>query len=131
VIVLPSNLTVYFDVDDTLIMWNATDEQLDKDGVTIKCPSGYTVVDEEVTHCPPWYAKVLPHKKHIEQLIKHKMRKHMVVVWSAGGYDWAEAAVKALKLEQYVDLVVCKPTWAYDDMPAERIVPKIQWMEDK
>jgi phosphoglycolate phosphatase-like HAD superfamily hydrolase len=130
-IVIPSNKSVWFDVDDTLVMWDPSQEELDTKGIEIECPAGFTCVDGELTACPKWKAKVVPHEKHIQMLKLHKLRGHTVVVWSAGGYDWAEVAVKALKLEQYVDLVVCKPTWAYDDQPPERILPSIQWKEDK
>lgn len=130
-LVIPGNTITYFDVDETLVFWNATKEQLDRDGIEIECPSGFICLDGELKQVPPWTAKVLPHKKHIEQLKKHKMRGHTIVVWSAGGYDWAEAAVKILKLEQFVDVVISKPRWAYDDMPADRIITDITWMKDE
>ena len=131
-IVLPCSLPVYFDVDDTLVMWNPTPEQLEKDGVDFTCPAGQYFDGDDMTQASPeWTAKLVPHKKHIEMLKLHKMRNHAVIVWSAGGWDWAEAVVKALGLESYVDLVITKPRWAYDDMPADRILPDIQWLEDK
>lgn len=131
-IVIPSVNSVFWDVDDTLVLWNPTKEQLEKDGIDFECPAGLFLNEENnVTPGKPWTARLVPHKTHIEQLKKHKMRGHMIVVWSAGGYDWAEAVVKRLGLEQYVDVVISKPTWAYDDMPAERILPKVQWMKDE
>lgn len=129
-IVIPGNTIVYFDCDDTLVRWNPTSEQLNKEGIAIECPAGLICVDDELVPAPSWIARVVPHKKHIDQLIRHKMRGHTVVVWSAGGYDWAEQVVKTLQLEQYVDLVISKPKWIYDDVPANQILPTIQWMPD-
>lgn len=128
---IPSNRSVFFDVDDTIIMWNATDEQKFLHGVQFKCPGGLICVDGELVHSPAWEELLVPHRLHIEQLKKHKMRGHTVVVWSAGGYDWAETVVRTLRLEKYVDLVICKPTWIYDDTQPQDFMPKPQWKEDK
>lgn len=58
------------------------------------------------------------HDPHIEMIKDFKARGHSIVVWSAGGAEWAEMAVRALKLELYVDLVISKPDWFIDDKPA-------------
>lgn len=130
-IVIPSNQAVFSDVDDTLIMWNATPEQLEKDGIRITCPGGLWLnEDGELVPSESWTQLVVPHKVHIEQLKKHKARGHTVVVWSAGGWDWARAAVEALGLEQFVDVVISKPRWCYDDLPPAEYMPKSQWMQD-
>lgn len=131
---IPGDRICYFDVDDTLVMWNPTKEELDERGICITCPGSYVIVDKEtneVSLSDPWTERLLPHRKHIEAIKKHKARGHTIVVWSAGGVDWAEAAVKALGLEQFVDLVVCKPSWAYDDVTAAEIITKIQWLKDE
>jgi len=47
-------------------------------------------------------------------------RGHAIVVWSGGGADWAEAVVKALKLEEFVDVVTAKPTYYIDDIAGAR-----------
>ena len=130
-IVIPGNTIVYFDVDDTLVMWDPPKDKLEAEGIDVICPAGLICVDGNLEQAPGFKAKLLPHKKHIEKLKKHKMRGHTVVVWSAGGYDWAEAAIKVLQLEKYVDVVISKPKWAYDDMPPERILPTIQWDKDE
>lgn len=129
-IVLPCNQTVFCDVDDTLVMWSATQEQLDAHGVSITCPGSYAIIDGELVQSPSWTEKLLPHFAHIEQLKKHKARGHTIIVWSAGGWDWAKVAVQALGLEQYVDLVISKPTWSYDDKNPEDFIPKSQWMKN-
>jgi phosphoserine phosphatase len=66
---------------------------------------------------------------HIEDIKRHKARGHLVCVWSAGGSEWAEAAVKALKLEKYVDLVIAKPTWVIDDLEPNQFLKRVPFKE--
>jgi hypothetical protein len=105
--VIPSTKIVYFDVDDTLVMWEW--RQFDPEGkslIQITDPiSGFTEY-------------VMPHSRHIELLKRFKVRGHTIVVWSQGGYAWAEAVVKALDLESAVDLCMTKPDWYVDDLPS-------------
>jgi phosphoserine phosphatase len=65
----------------------------------------------------------------IEQLKKHKIRGHTIIVWSAGGSKWAAEAIKFLELEAYVDLVIEKPRWMYDDKQAEEFMPRSQYFK--
>ncbi len=114
-------------------MWNATPEELETRGIEIECPGSMRAVDLDgnLVWSPPWKQMILPHRYHIEQLIKHKMRGHTIIVWSAGGYDWAAAVIKALKLETHVDLVISKPIWVYDDLPPNEFIPKPSWRKDE
>jgi hydroxymethylpyrimidine pyrophosphatase-like HAD family hydrolase len=132
-IVVPCKNTVFCDVDDTLVMWNATPDELEARGVDFTCPGALVTIDEDGTEgfAPEWKQRLLPHRKHIEQLKKHKQRGHTVIVWSAGGYDWAAAVVKALGLETYVDLVISKPTWFYDDLTPDEFMGKRYYMKDE
>lgn len=135
-LIFPCKQTTFFDVDDTLVMWNATQQELDARGVWFECPPSTWTVDPTDPHSvpapvPAWQERLLPHRYHIEQLKKHKIRGHTIVVWSAGGYDWAAAVVKALKLEEYVDLVISKPIWAYDDLQPNEFIPKVSWKKDE
>lgn len=101
--------TVFFDVDDTLVMWGRED-LYDKDLMEVKSPyHGETHV-------------LAPHKGHIKILKDRKARGSFIVVWSAGGFAWAEAVVKALGLEKYVDLVMTKPHAFVDDKTAAEIM---------
>jgi FMN phosphatase YigB (HAD superfamily) len=102
--------TVYFDVDDTLVMWKLDwDESIENQIVFIPDTSGRV--------------PVLLHTKHIELLKRHKEAGDVVVVWSQGGSDWAEAVVKTLGIEEYVDVILTKPTKYYDDLPAALWLP--------
>lgn len=94
-IVLRSDKVLYCDVDDTLVMWS---------------PTG---------------ASYEPHIAHIDMIKKFKLRGQKVVVWSAGGYEWAERIVKELGLEIYVDLILCKPAWWADDLTAGEVLQEV------
>lgn len=104
-IVIRNDQTVYVDVDETLILWDCDPSHPDAFWIGGQC--------------------VRSHKKHIDQVKKHKARGHQIVIWTQGGYDWAEQAVKLLKLEDYVDLVIRKPMWFYDDITASEFMPEI------
>lgn len=128
---IPSDQVVYFDVDDTLVKWDCSAEDIEKEGISIICPESYCIIDGELTRTYSWTQNIVPHKKHVEQLKLHKSRGHTVVVWSMGGWDWAKTVVHALNLEKYVDLVISKPTWTYDDLQPNEFISKPIWMEDK
>lgn len=114
--ILEGNQSTFVDVDDTLILWNPTEEQKAKYGSIYVSPEGYATV-------------LVPHLPNIEQLKKHAERGHTVIVWSAGGWRWAAEAVKFLKLEAYVTLVLEKPIWYYDDKNAEDFMGKPQYLK--
>jgi len=68
--------------------------------------------------------KYTPNEKMITQLKQHKARNHPIIVWSAGGWEWAARVVKELGLEEYVDLVIAKPRFYWDDKLAAEFMPK-------
>lgn len=92
---------VFFDVDDTLVLWNqhVTEE------------NEHLIVEDI-------YELVLKHEPHVEKVKEFKLRGHTVVVWSQGGSEWAEKVVNALGLRQFVDIIMPKPYWFFDDLPA-------------
>lgn len=104
--------SAFFDCDSTLVMWegDVSFEGKEKSVIEIKCPYDNGVI------------RLLPHSKHVQMLIGHARTGWSVVVWSAGGWEWAEAVVKALGVEQYVDIVMSKPVYAYDDLPLSEAV---------
>lgn len=61
----------------------------------------------------------VPYKEHIQLLKQMKGRGRYIIVWSAAGYTWAEAIVKALGIEDVVDQVMTKPMVMVDDKPIE------------
>ena len=108
-VVVDSDKVAFFDVDDTLILWDYKGEAEE-----------YVQIGEE---------RVVPHKKHIEILKQFHSRGQMVVVWSQGGWRWAETVVEKLGLKEYVDVVMCKPAWYFDDIPAKEWMGK-RYYED-
>ena len=115
--IIENEQLVYFDCDDTLVMWFTNCDPSEK--IDINNPHyGYNMA-------------LKPHKRHIELLKDHKARKYTVIVWSAAGYQWAEAVVKALKLEEYVDFCQSKPLKFVDDLPAQEILGSRIYLEDR
>lgn len=110
------NVTCY-DVDDTIVLWFADCDPSKK--IKIVCPYGGSET----------FLK--PHARHIDLLKKHHGRGDYIIVWSAGGTLWAEAVVKALGLEEYVDLVMTKPTKIVDDLTPNEIFPHRLYLTDK
>lgn len=100
-IVFDKDNLVFFDVDDTLVMWEQPEP-----------PEGYLKVVDPYDH---FEAHLVPHKDHIRLLKRAKARNRAIVVWSHGGAKWAEKIVKALGLEKHVDLIMDKPEYYCDD----------------
>ena len=96
------------DVDDSLIMW--------------RIPQGYTGPLVE-TNLDGFKDVGIPNQHAINHLKKMKARGYSVVVWSAGGSEWADAVVQALGLEDYVDVVMPKIDFHLDDVsdPVDKI----------
>lgn len=65
-----------------------------------------------------------PHKRHIEYLYRFYERNQPIIVWSAGGYEWAARIVKELGIEDIVSLVMSKPAWYMDDKKVEEFMPE-------
>lgn len=113
-----------FDCDDTLVMWSGNHNQPGVGKVAIPCP-----YEEGRT----FYLYV--HDQHVNLLIAQKKRGYQVIVHSQGGWAWAEAVIKALALEQYVDVVKTKTQKYIDDLPADswksRVYLKFNSPEEK
>jgi hypothetical protein len=97
---------VFFDVDDTLLIFQPTHPE----AVDMKIGS--------------YAERVVIHHGHIEALKRHKFRGHGICLWSAGGEDWAEAVGVALGIDEYVDLYLSKPDWFFDDLRSDQFMPE-------
>jgi len=95
------------DVDDTLVSWDTTNST---DLITVVCPN---------TGCNE---RLAPHRPHIKIVQNRLGRGALIIVWSAGGYAWAEAVVKALGLEHENLHIYSKPIAYVDDKKSE------EWM---
>lgn len=102
--VIKNEMIATFDVDDTIVMWNHWDKE----------NQGQHFIDphDGTKHL------LVPHYKHIKLLKDLKSRGYTVIVWSGGGYKWAETVVKTLDLEEYVDFVMTKVSKYIDDLQA-------------
>lgn len=124
----------YFDVDDTLITWRPSEDDREERGKD--CSWLLTTLDLDETGKVYLKQKkeddaFIPHRSNIEQLKEHKRRGHTIIVWSAGGWRWAEQAIRLLGLEDYVDLVIEKPSFVYDDKQVHEFMPKSQNILDE
>ena len=102
---------VFYDVDDTLILYEGDGEYVDVEYFGDK-------------------VRVLPHKMHCRFLKNNKRRGFSVHVWSQQGHEWAKAVVEALGLEDFVDFVSSKPQSYFDDLAADSWMQRI-WVEDR
>ena len=109
-VVIESDKLTFFDIDDTLVKWSFSQVEAEKFGIHFD-NFGYKTL-------------LVPHRTHIEQLKKHKSRGHKIAVWSAGGWDWANEVIKTLQLEDYVDVIMSKPSWYYDDLTSSQFMPE-------
>ena len=108
--VIDEKPTVYFDIDNTLVLWN------DKSSVSV-----VRVPDVDVEGK---YYRLSIHQKHVQLLLRYHKQGYNIVVWSAAGSRWAANVIKALGLEEIVDLAISKPTRYVDDLDASEFMGK-------
>lgn len=106
--VIRNETVATFDIDDTLVLWNHFDKE----------NKGQHFIDphDGTKHL------LVPHWRHIKLLKDFKSRGYTVIVWSGGGYEWAETVVKTLGLEKYVDICMTKVSKFIDDLQAEEVL---------
>lgn len=101
-----NRFVVATDIDDTLIIWDSKSKDLTadtKDRLVVQCP--YTG--------KPY--SFIVHERHVEFLRREKAKGSFVIAWSRSEALWAEAVIKALNLEDSIDLVMSKPVKVLDD----------------
>lgn len=104
---LSNENVVVFDVDETLLF----SKNINTTQISIEDP-----YDSKSSR------QLFPSEKHIKLLKDQKAKGRAVVVWSHGGAAWAKAAVDALGLASYVDIVMSKPIFHCDDLHAHEIL---------
>lgn len=116
---IPEGRMVFTDIDDTLILWDSLKEaklfdemgREDLESVIIKSPSGFEV-------------RARIYAPNIEKIKKLKLCGYIVVAWSMGGSNWAEAVCKGIGMDPYVDAYLTKPRYYFDDMPVATWIGK-------
>jgi hypothetical protein len=103
-LILKSDDVMYYDCDDTLVLWGKKESPEDEE-----------IVIKDV-YMPNSTITLVKHQRNIDLLKRNKGQGRGIIVWSAGGVFHAEEIVKALKLENYVDLIVAKPMQYVDDL---------------
>lgn len=111
-ITIKNNKIAYFDVDDTLINHFI--------GIPFDEKEHLNLNNGEIQ-----YWKITRNEGNIRALKHYKQLGFTIVVWSLGGYSHAQAAIKALGLENSVDLCMSKPDVYIDDKCAS------EWMNGK
>lgn len=99
--------TIYFDVDDTLVLHNIS-----------KKPEKAIFIRSTATDIA-----VIPNTIMINKLVELKKQGNIIVVWSGGGADWAEAVINSLNLQNYVDCILSKPFLYFDDLDSTEWMP--------
>jgi hypothetical protein len=61
----------------------------------------------------------------VRLMLEEKQRGGYIIVWSRSGYEWAANVVKALCLEETVDIVMSKPIVYFDDVEVK------DWLRDR
>lgn len=101
-----------YDVDETLIIHTKNDARLNN-----------TPYIEDKRINEKFYYK--PYTEHIQLLKQMKARGQFIIVWSAGGYEWARMVIEELGLQDYVDLIMTKPSAYVDDKDANDFMERI------
>ena len=125
--VLQCDNVLCVDVDDTLVSWEPVPiDPYDLSGPRCDRADQSTVREVEI-ELEGETQKYWAFEANIKSLKTHYHKGHSVVVWSGSGHAWAEAVVRALGLENYVELVMAKPRWLLDDMKPADFLPTPYW----
>lgn len=123
---LKGDNSIFFDVDNTLILWNCDSQ----DPRTIWIPSLKTNGINEDGTTAYESVPVVPHEKHLLMIKRHKQLGNTVVVWSKSGPEWARNIVEHFGLTEYVDLVCGKPAVIYDDLKPDQFLTDCRFLNN-
>jgi hypothetical protein len=107
---LENDNNLFVDVDETLIFWKHINEKGFMYDETIEIKDPYM---RPAGH----FIRAVPNQRNISLLKRNKAQGRFIIVWSAGGSKWAREVVKTLGLNNFVDIVMAKPTSYVDDKP--------------
>lgn len=100
-----NELTVFVDVDDTLLMHDLSLGEV----MDFTYPYGAGRIKTRAVHAP-----------HVSLIKDMHSRGYSVFVWSAAGALWAAEAVTKLGLKPYVKACMTKPIRYIDDLTADQ-----------
>lgn len=109
--IVKSEQVIMVDCDDTLVL-----HDVDAHPTLPK-----VLVHDPYAHKSQLVAVHLPHVLLIRERAK---RGAHIVVWSAGGWQWAKAVVAALELNDCVASCMSKPIAIIDDLPIKAALGK-------
>ena len=107
--VINYDFVAFFDVDQTLVDWDSgmNDIVITHNGIAM-------------------HGRVM--HKHVDRIKMHKFWGNGVVVWSKSGYSFALEVVRALGVEEYVDVVCAKPSFVYDDKQFHEFMGELRYL---
>jgi hypothetical protein len=108
--VIQNERVIPIDVDETLVMHSYFD--------------GAVALDVLDPHSNV-HVTVYPNQNMIRLLKDEFARGAYIIVWSRGGYAWADAILAALNLQNHVNLVLTKPLVYMDDTSV------YDWLKDR
>ncbi len=107
-----SEQVICVDIDDTLIIWGEFDKSKHKFIIVVDPHTGK-------------HLELRVHEPHLKIIESRLVRGALLIVWSAGGYAWAEAVLQGLYLQYNESIhVYSKPIAYVDDKKAN------EWMGD-
>lgn len=116
--VIKNDHVIAFDIDDTLVMWSKDYSVKKKGRLKFEDPGAGPVY-------------LTPHIRHIDLLKNHFARGFFIVAWSHGGSAWTKNVIETLELQNYVHLVITKPTKLVDDLKPNEIFPNVIYLKNE
>lgn len=107
--VIKSDNVIYYDCDDTLVMWNSPADIRHK-AISF---DNYG-----------WNENLVPNYKMIDSLKRSSEKGAHIIVWSQNGYKWALEVVRKLQLTAFVDMVQTKPALIFDDIAPQEFIKR-------